>query len=558
MATITPQQLKQYQAKAQAKWLDPTKVEAQLRARWHAIARPKQTFGRFMWQQAKEFTAPTRQFFWWVAGSLASFIPRTAWAILKWWEYIGEQMNRLDRYMTWQDVQTPQQLKWLWKKVIKWADVAEKKVQRGFWQDVPWAPITSVWKVVWDVGQSIVWWPKLPSSVAWMWLRQGAKTLWALWARWAVEWARYGLGTKWELDRGEIGVSAVVESAIPVVWLAGKAIKKSVWQIPAKLQLSGLLNPAKLDYLRNQLITEWSEDLAKAQADDLAEWMFQRNIKGNKQEIVQQLWNVAQQSKSAVDNLLAWSNKTYQFPEASRAIEDMYNTIMDVPWLWEQADELISLIKWADNYRLSELQSIKRQMDDIYNIYKTSWDVKAWVKAKWLNNLRVKVKRFIEEKAIEEWLWGMKNWKNVVQLLNNQTQIAKWLEEAISRKESADFARELIQFLWWRSPGAIVWWTVGATAWPFDSSTTEWKIGNIMFGMIVWWAAWNTKVKTTVANALSSIPKKQQSEIYQWMISWWEKQMSKSVNKNIEEIVKKLNQAWAFSAQAWALSSIRE
>ena len=50
------------------------------------------------------------------------------------------------------------------------------------------------------------------------------------------------------------------------------------------------------------------------------------------------------------------------------------------------------------------------------------------------------LRKYIEDAATKEWLGNIK-------LLNNETQIAKALEDAISRKDSADAARDII-YIW--------------------------------------------------------------------------------------------------------------
>lgn len=351
---------------------------------------------------------------------------------------------------------------------------------------------------------------------------------------WALEWAADVAAFTAVADQRlatwkELALWATIAWSIPLV---GAWLKK----VAPKLQLSGLLNPKKLDDIKNSLIIEGVDWASKAKADDVANWMFQRGIKWNKQEIIQQLDDIVKQSKTAKNSLLAKSITTHKPKEAGQMIDLV---VKELDWL-EWFDELLTKannLKWQKSWTLTQLDEIKSLGDEVFSIFK-SWPLgttKDSLKSKWLANLRKSLKKFIEKQAVKQKLAeGFSD--DAVKLLNNQTAIAFNLKTAIARKESSDAAREIIQFLGGRAPWAIVWGSIWATVWPFDSNTITGKIWNVLVWVFAWWALASTSLKTKLANSLAKIPESQKSEIYEWMLSKWTKEISEESMKALDEV----------------------
>ena len=104
------------------------------------------------------------------------------------------------------------------------------------------------------------------------------------------------------------------------------------------------------------------------------------------------------------------------------------------------------------------MDEIKSILDDTKNLYTTVWNPKAWAVNEWLIKVRQDLRKYIEDAAEKEWLGNIK-------MLNNETQIAKWLQDWISRKDSADAAREMLSVFSKSAIGWAAWYNV----WPFDS-----------------------------------------------------------------------------------------
>lgn len=100
------------------------------------------------------------------------------------------------------------------------------------------------------------------------------------------------------------------------------------------------------------------------------------------------------------------------------------------------ADEIRAFLQKED-YTLTELNAIKRRMDETEELYKQGGGETAGLKAKGLRNIRKEIRKQIEDIADAQGLGDIK-------MLNNETIIANALSDAIHRKQSAEVARQLI------------------------------------------------------------------------------------------------------------------
>lgn len=403
-------------------------------------------------------------------------------------------------------------------------------------------------KTAWDIAQ-VAWWEALAKSAIqgtakWAELVNYLKDAptWqkiiAWWLEWAWDMTLYSIVSDSELPTAwEVGIGAAIGAAIPWVAAWYKAvkpiIKKWVDKIAPKLQLSWLLNPAKLNSVKNQLIDEGT-DLAKAwlkswEADDVGKWMIERGFKWDKPTIIKNLWEHAKKSHALKREVLWASKSLHTVESANKSLEAVHNTIKDVPWLEKKLARVEELMG-KQQHTLSELDEIKSILDDTVSIYTNAWDVKAWAVKKWMDIVRKDLKKYIEDAATKEWLGNVK-------LLNNETQIAKALEDAISRKDSADAARELLSvFDKWTIWGWLLWGTVW---WPFDNDSFAWKMWNVIVGALAWKYIFSTKTKTNIASALNKMSwwsKKELTRLIGWEIA--AKDLSSAAKKWLEKIFK--------------------
>ncbi len=77
--------------------------------------------------------------------------------------------------------------------------------------------------------------------------------------------------------------------------------------------------------LKKQLITE-----GVATPEDVAKWMLDRNIKGDKETIIKTLLDRAKQSRQAVDDSLATITTATESAAAKKALQQTYDDISKI------------------------------------------------------------------------------------------------------------------------------------------------------------------------------------------------------------------------------------
>ena len=334
----------------------------------------------------------------------------------------------------------------------------------------------------------------------------------------------------------EAGIGAGIGGALPVLWKAlwwvGNKAKNLIGNSASKLELNGILNPAKLETIQQQLITEGSMLPWKATPQDVGKWMLERGFKGSKGDIVSQLNAHAQKSKSLVDELLSLSNSTHKVSEVNEALEMLAKDYSTTPGLTNKADEILGMIK--SEYSLSEMNKVKRYLDDAYNMFNKNWTETAGLKAEGLRNIRQGIKKTIEEVAESE---GLGN----IRMLNNETQIARGLADGIGRKDKADIVRELLSPFSSARNGAILG-GIGGGATPNDSLPE--RIWNIAKWAIIGGIIGNTKFKSNVANLLKNLGGIEKKEITQRIATKWASKLSEKSVKTLSPILEEMIGQW--------------
>ena len=237
-------------------------------------------------------------------------------------------------------------------------------------------------KWIWDLAQVAVWEWLVKGAI--QWTAKGANLLnkiknaptwWKMIANWiegAWDMALYSIVADNKLpSREEEGVGAALWAAFPMFWALWKATKNALKKWAAKLELNGLLNPAKLETVRTQMISEGAKLPWKWTAEDVWKWMVERGFKGTKDEIVSQLKAHSDKAKWLVDDLLATSTTQHKVPEVNEALKMLYEDYSKTPWLKDKANEIASMMK--DTYTISEMNKVKRYMDDAFNMFKMNW-----------------------------------------------------------------------------------------------------------------------------------------------------------------------------------------
>ena len=418
------------------------------------------------------------------------------------WEDIGADTDSLTYQwakLIWDTIQVAT-ASWLWRAAIK------------AW----WNPVLNILnRAWWGIDQLT---SKAP--VIWNMIKEGAQ--------WAADMVLFN-AINWEwTSLTEAWIWAWLGAAFPVVWkflwwaknLASKLIGKTA----AKAELTWLINPAKLETVRSQLIQEWVAPW-KWTAEDVWKWMLERWFKWDKDTIIKQLEAHATKSKDMVDELLNLSTSTQKLPEANEALQMLYEEYSKTPWMYQKAEEIFPLLQ-KEEFTLQELNQAKRYMDEAFNMYKMNWWETAWIKAEWLRNLRRSIKNTIENTAEKEWLGNVK-------LLNNETQIARWLLDWIRKKENAATIREFLSPFSTSRNWAILWWLWWSSQW---DSIPE-KIKNMAVWAVIWWIVWSTKAKTLFANAIKWLWGIEKKELTEYLATRWESLLSDSSKVSLMKIL---------------------
>lgn len=344
----------------------------------------------------------------------------------------------------------------------------------------------------------------------------------------AVNWETTNLEEAW--------IGAGIGGALPVLWKAlwwvGNKAKNLIGNSASKLELNGILNPAKLETIQQQLITEGSMLPWKATPQDVGKWMLERGFKGSKGDIVSQLNAHAQKSKSLVDELLSLSNSTHKVSEVNEALEMLAKDYSTTPGLTNKADEILGMIK--SEYSLSEMNKVKRYLDDAYNMFNKNWTETAGLKAEGLRNIRQTIKKTIEEVAESEGLGNIK-------MLNNETQIARGLADGIGRKDKSDIVRELLSPFSSARNGAILGGLGGGVN-PNDSLPE--RIWNMAKWAIIGGILGSTKFKSNVANLLKNLGGIEKKEITQRIATNGVSKLSEKSIKTLSPILEEMIGQW--------------
>lgn len=494
------------------------------------ICDPTQLYTDMGWIQEPEKESSTLSNVVWWAYDSATWIPRMlakwtanaiGWVAKQFWADDDKVNSLVNDYKNYLDSD--------WSGEAIWAD-KDSWTYKGT-------------KMVWDLAQTAAygWLAKAwVQSALWGYpLVTKATPLWVKAAVWAIEWAAdmwiYDMVSESELPSGkDLALWATLWAVAPVLWAVwkatGKALKTWAKSTAAKLELSWMLNPAKLTEVKNRLIDEWVDIawawLKKGSAEDVGTWMIERWMQWDKPTIINKLWEHATKARQMKLDTLWKSTTLNEIPSANESLKLIYDTISDVPWL-EKTTQRVSELMWKDKFTWKEADEIKTILDDTFSIFTNAWDVKAWAVKKWLANVRRELKVAIEEWAKREWLWDIK-------MLNNEIQIAKWLKDWISKKDSADVAREMLSVFSKPALWAVFW--ASSPVGVFDNSSFGGRIWNAILWALAGKYLFSTEAKTALASKLNKLSWGSKKELER-LVAWESIELSNKTQKELLDIL---------------------
>ena len=123
-----------------------------------------------------------------------------------------------------------------------------------------------------------------------------------------------------------------------------------------------------------------------------------------------------------------------------KALEQLFDDFSRIPGKEADAERIATLALNAEKnggkLSLSEMNAVKRELDDAYRMFNQTGDATAGIRADGLRNIRAEIRKSIEDTAEK---YGVN-----IRQLNNETAVARGLAEGIMKKDNADSVRELL------------------------------------------------------------------------------------------------------------------
>lgn len=340
------------------------------------------------------------------------------------------------------------------------------------------------------------------------------------WAEWVKDTVKFNaVNAEWTNLEEAVEWAAVWW----VLWAWWQVVSSTLDKAKHFLATNWLMNPSWYKKVMKQLIAEWDNVPWKWQIEDLAQWLLDRDINWNKATILEKLENHWETSYKTLDNLLSSSKTTHWLAEADEALNFLLKDLKGLPWRWDDVANLQKLLDKSWKYSLSDLNKIKRELDNNITMYTKAWDPSSAKMAEWYRNLRKAIKEKIEKEAEREWLWNVK-------MLNNETQVARWLYEWTFTKKAAEDISDTIYNNFWLGMAwlwGIIWYM------------NEWDISWAIKYGLGWLLLKSTAVKTKLAKAINKLQWNEKVEISKWIWERWKKALSEKSNKKLAEVIEK-------------------
>lgn len=400
------------------------------------------------------FSEMTRDTSWWrfaadvqgtIIGKPIEFIGNTASF------FAGLVNDELGKSIKWVTDKTLSSIKQeIWSDEESFASLATSFLADA-WVALASAPVWALWAA--KIGNIASQSPKLAQTLQTittkfpqLWKILSNQTVWKvarLWLEWAIDTGIANVVTTGDLDMSNVALWAGVWWAIPLLWKwldkGIQAFKKMSTVARDKLQLSGLLNPAKLQSVANRLQQQWDE------VSDVVDWMLDRNIQGKKEQVIEQLGQKAKETSSLVSKQITKAAKTstdrFSDQDTVWALELLKKVLAgsqssELAWEYKNVISMLQKAKkwWLD---VEDLQKTKKMMDKQLNIYKKDATIREWVSKQDMDNIRKSLRKKIEDVVAKETNFDIRK-------ANRDTAVAMELMDAIKRKDKADAVREIL------------------------------------------------------------------------------------------------------------------
>ncbi len=238
-----------------------------------------------------------------------------------------------------------------------------------------------------------------------------------------------GLGAKGVAVAGE---KALVKGA--------KAAGKVKSGVSAGKKVVGEIIPTADRYVNSQVSKALDltagdiKNINLSTGNEVGEFMARKNlIRGNKDETTKALSEFFDTNYKTVRDEIGKVKKTYspynvpRYTESLKAIKKQVDDVAGLEQVSVQVDNLLNKAK--DEIVLSDVQQVKELLDEHFNLYKVTGDVKEGVAKEGLSNLRKDLKEFIEKEVKD-------NTGADIAGLNNEVSTAKSTLNAIEERST--------------------------------------------------------------------------------------------------------------------------
>jgi len=455
----------------------------------------------------------------------------TSWAANVLWFWLDVVWN-----LPWASKEAWEKVRQLWQKweeAISWFFSADKEslFYKGgkLWAEVFWASKLKTPAVLTEAVSS--W--KLTSSVAKL-----ATKYWTAFAEKfpkltpvlkkalssSKDWAKFWIVEKWTEE--DVAEYAAMWAWFSWAWQLAWAWVKKFWPSAyTRLQLADLITPSKLKIVWTKL-EQVGEKLPETLSSSrkTAEWMIDRDIKWSTDVIINKLEKHHDKATKIFNENLSSVKATFQDKRVEQWLNELIKELEPIWWLEKETKVAKNLYKKykKDWLTLTEINDVKKMMDDAFWIFTVSWEYKSANIKRWLWNIRKDVKKFIEKTWEEFWVKWIKH-------LNNEKAVSRALVEWIKTKDETSAVRDLAFHL---AANPLVWWALWAAWWVVQWQDVSWIIKSSLGWAAAMSVLWSKRIKTNMASIIKKLSDKQKNEIkkFDWA-KYLPEDMKKQLNK---------------------------
>lgn len=254
-----------------------------------------------------------------------------------------------------------------------------------------------------------------------------------------------GQAVKGGVKAGIEGVGDVAKSASGALDSAGKEIGA------ATSKITGELIPTT-DRIVNHQVTRALDltdgdvkNISQSTGNEVGQFLADKNlIGGNKDETIKMIHDFYTKNYDDVRAEIAKVTTKYSpasVPRYTEALKQIKNVIDGVPGMQEASVEVDNLLNKGlkgQKITLNDVQRTKELLDEHFNLYKVTGDVKEGAAKEGLSTIRGDLKNFIEKEV-------KKNTGTDIAQLNNNVQTARSIEDAVDVRSTRGLATSNIK-----------------------------------------------------------------------------------------------------------------